>query len=253
MARPKLSVMLAEAIAEEIVRRGLRPGMRLPAEAEMMRDFDVGRATLREALRLLEAQGLVRVKPGRSGGPVVAAPDAGHLARQVSLMLRVSGVSVDEVVRARQALEPQIAAGAARAGDAATVARLRELQAELERSVADERRYLEANRAFHATLAAAAGNRPLGLFWSAIGTIVDWHDVGVAYDEAARAAGCRAHRALTDAIAAGDVDAAARAMEAHMTALRDHLARRHPAALRRTVEVVSAGAPAAPQRTPARS
>src|SRR6516165_7115435 len=64
----KRSEMLAQEIVEEIIAKGLNPGDLLPPEAEMLSHYGVGRASLREALRLLESQGLVTLKPGPGGG-----------------------------------------------------------------------------------------------------------------------------------------------------------------------------------------
>ena len=61
--------------------QGLGSGDRLPLEAAMVEQYGVSRASLREALRLLEVQGLIRLKPGPGGGPVVGAVEAANLAR----------------------------------------------------------------------------------------------------------------------------------------------------------------------------
>ena len=70
------AVKVAESVAREILHdiadRQLPPGATLPSEAEMVETFNVARASLREALRILEVYGLIRIKPGPGGGPVVA-------------------------------------------------------------------------------------------------------------------------------------------------------------------------------------
>src|SRR6266540_3841108 len=68
----KLSQRIARQIASEISDRRLRPGDKLEAESTMLARFGVGRPSLREALRILEDQGLIMLKPGPGGGPVVA-------------------------------------------------------------------------------------------------------------------------------------------------------------------------------------
>src|SRR3954471_1911727 len=83
----KLSTLLADSITETILKNGMQPGHRLPPEREMRDQFGVGRGTLREALRVLEAEGLIIVKAGPRGGPVVAKPDADRVTRLLILLL----------------------------------------------------------------------------------------------------------------------------------------------------------------------
>lgn len=71
---PKMATVVADAIANDILARGLRPGDVLPTEAAMIEEFKVARSTLREALLLLESEGLLIIRPGRRPGR--AAPDA---------------------------------------------------------------------------------------------------------------------------------------------------------------------------------
>ena len=72
----KTSELIAREIILDITGRGLKEGDALPSEAQMLRHYEVGRASLREALRLLEVQGLVRIRTGARGGPVVGAATA---------------------------------------------------------------------------------------------------------------------------------------------------------------------------------
>jgi GntR family transcriptional repressor for pyruvate dehydrogenase complex len=65
----KLAEIVAHELVAEIAKQGLTPGRVLPPEADMVRSFGVGRATIREALRLLEVQGLIAMRPGPGGGP----------------------------------------------------------------------------------------------------------------------------------------------------------------------------------------
>ena len=69
----KVSEVVARAIVHDIVSRGLEPGATLPSEAVMLARFQVGRASLREALRILEVHGLITIKPGPGGGPFSTA------------------------------------------------------------------------------------------------------------------------------------------------------------------------------------
>src|SRR3954454_17028374 len=111
----KLSTALADSITDTILKSGLQPGARLPSEREMREQFGVGRGTLREALRVLEAEGLITVRSGPHGGPVVAKPDADRLARLVILLLIGWGATLKDVYEVRIVLEPLAVAEAATA------------------------------------------------------------------------------------------------------------------------------------------
>lgn len=77
---------ISEVLAREIVRgvANLAPGTMLPAEAKLIERYQVGRASLREALHLLEIQGLIIIRPGPGGSPMVAQVDCSHFGRIAS-------------------------------------------------------------------------------------------------------------------------------------------------------------------------
>src|SRR3954447_23102320 len=178
----KISVLLAEAIADAVVSRGLRPGDRLATEAEMIAEYEVGRATVREALRVLEAQGLIVVRVGAGGGPFVARPHPHGLARILSLQLRMSDATLREVLDARLIVEPALPGQAARRRRDGHVAALRANQRELEAAPRGSAAFLRVNEEFlHTLIADASGNRPLAALWSALAAIADGHGAGVRY------------------------------------------------------------------------
>src|SRR5437868_8133407 len=101
-----------------------RPGDRLPTERDMAQQFGVSRVTVRDALRALEANGLVRVKVGGQGGPYVSAPDIALLSDSIGTHLHLHGTSFQDLAEARQALETtaaQLAAHRATADDLAAL------------------------------------------------------------------------------------------------------------------------------------
>jgi GntR family transcriptional repressor for pyruvate dehydrogenase complex len=235
----KISVLLAEAIADAVVSRGLRPGDRLATEAEMIAEYEVGRATVREALRVLEAQGLIEVRVGAGGGPFVARPHPHGLARILSLQLRMSDATLREVLDARLIVEPALAGQAARRRRDGHVAALRANQRELEAAPRGSAAFLRVNEEFHTLIADASGNRPLAALWSALAAIADGHGAGVRYPPAAFGAMIAAHRKITEAIAAGDADEAIRAMTVHLEATQAYLARYYPSLIDNPVTLVS--------------
>lgn len=225
----KMGVVIADAIADEILERNLAPGTRLPNEAQMVERYQAGRGTVREAMRLLEADGLIDVRPGLGGGPVVREPDVERVARRLSILLRLSGSTFGAVVDARKALEPTLAHHAA---GTATAEQLDALRGSVERlSAAQESggpAFIEENALFHSLVAEASGNPVLHTFWLAIRAIVDGQEVGVRYDAEARAAVVDAHRRVLAAIEARDCERAAAEMRRHVTAIDRHLAEHHP-------------------------
>jgi DNA-binding FadR family transcriptional regulator len=233
-----MPALLAEAIAEAIVSRGLQPGDRLATEAEMIAEYEVGRATLREALRVLEAQGLIEVRVGAGGGPFVARPGSHRLARMLSLQLRMSGVTLREVLDARLIIEPSLAGQAARRRGDGHVAALRANQRELEAAPRGSAAFLRVNEAFHTLIAAASGNQPLAALWSALAAIADGHEAGVRYTPAALGAMIAAHRKITDAIITGDAGEAAGAMTVHLEATQAYIARYYPGLIDNPVTLV---------------
>src|SRR5262249_29577466 len=113
----KRSEVLAREIVEEIVAGGLAPGAVLPAEGVMLDHYEVGRASLREALRLLESQGLVTLKSGPGGGPVVGEVDAANLGRTATLYFRLAGATCGVLAEAMLVLDPWLAELAAERAD----------------------------------------------------------------------------------------------------------------------------------------
>jgi GntR family transcriptional regulator, transcriptional repressor for pyruvate dehydrogenase complex len=168
--RPKAAVVVAHRIAELISAGGLQDGDPLPNETAMLHDLGVSRPTLREALRLLETQGVLRMKSGPGGGPVVRRPDPGNLAGAMTLLLQGLGASFGEALVAWAALEPVVAGLAARH---ATDEQLDELDRQARHMAAcvGDARFYAANTRFHGLLAEAAGNTVVLVVLEAIARI----------------------------------------------------------------------------------
>src|SRR6202040_3760480 len=85
---PKASDVLARELRERILSGELVEGIALPPERELVKQTQMSRATVREALRILEVQNLVRVRAGRAGGAFVQRPTSKSMASSVTLMIR---------------------------------------------------------------------------------------------------------------------------------------------------------------------
>ena len=106
---PKTAMIVARRIVRDIDRLSLQRGDKLPPERVMLEEYQVGRGTLRESLRFLELQGIISLKPGPGGGPVVEQPEATSLATSLMLLLQFAGAEYRVVAEARVALEPTMA------------------------------------------------------------------------------------------------------------------------------------------------
>src|SRR6202171_5933212 len=102
---PKASDVLARELRERILSGELVEGTSLPAERELVKQTQMSRATVREALRILEVQNLVRVKAGRTGGAFVQRPSTKSMASSVSLMIRGQRIKLADLMETREALE----------------------------------------------------------------------------------------------------------------------------------------------------
>ncbi|MFT4124688.1 MAG: GntR family transcriptional regulator [Gordonia sp. (in: high G+C Gram-positive bacteria)] len=106
---PKTAELVARRLRSMIVEGDLNAGDHLPNEAELMEHFSVSRPTLREAIRVLEAERLVEVRRGSRTGAKVCIPGAEIVARPASLLLELAGATVSDVYRALDAIEPAAA------------------------------------------------------------------------------------------------------------------------------------------------
>lgn len=228
---PKMAIIAAQQIVADINKRGNIPGDRLPPERTMLEQFQIGRGTLREALRFLELQGVIALKPGPGGGPIVQRPDSSSLETTLTLLLQFEHAPYRSIAESRLGLEPMMTRLAAtRMSD--------ELRAELTQSVDDMRAriddqsvFLETNKQFHSVIAEGSENPMLGCLIDALLNLLDGSAIGVDYPERRRRAVVKAHQEIHDAIIAGDPDAAEAAMKSHIQEYLAYLDRTHPEAL----------------------
>lgn len=218
--RMRLPDVVADELTDEILSRGLAPGDPLPTEANMLKQFDVSRATLREALRILETRGVLSMRTGRGRGPVVARPSLAALVESLKLNLRFLNVSFDEVLATREAIEPQLAAAAATNRGYEDLVALRSIHTEMLATPWDSGEMRVLNREFHTAIAAASHTRPLAMLWSAISTVADGQDVGGIFNDELWETRLAAYAAVIAAIEKRDSDNAARRMRAQVEDLR---------------------------------
>jgi len=234
-ARPQKTAMLvAQRIVADIERLNLSVGDRLPPERAMLEEYGVGRGTLRESLRFLELQGVLSIKAGPGGGPVVERPDASNLATTLVLLLQFSHGEYRTIAEARDALEPLMAGMAAERIDDDALAELRRTLEAMEEGL-ESRAFLEANKRFHDIIAWASGNELFGLIFDALLGIMDGTALGIDYPRHRRPAIIKAHREVLEALEAHDRARAEDAMRNHIGEYLNYARRKFPEVLRQPV------------------
>jgi GntR family transcriptional regulator, transcriptional repressor for pyruvate dehydrogenase complex len=219
--------IVAQSLLERIIASGLKPGTSFATEAELLTQFSVSRPTLRESLRILESQGVLELRPGPGGGIITRQPSIQMLAHGLSVFLRLHHVPFIAVLKARQVIEPALAAEAAANG---TEADFDALQASIERMTAikedkgDQDAFVEENRVFHSIVARASGNQVLETFWSTISILAHGEQHGVRYSFGNQDHVIKAHKSILDACRKRDGKAAAARMAEHVSEL-EHLVR----------------------------
>ncbi|KXX59920.1 hypothetical protein AZG88_00315 [Rhodococcus sp. LB1] len=232
---PKRSEVIAQRIVKDIRTRGLRPGDPLATETEMCASHSVGRSTLREGLRILELLGVIEIRPGRGGGPIVAAPNSRHLASTMALLMQFSETTFRSVIELRGYIEPIAASLCAVHRDEQTVLALKESVASMRADIDDEATFLHENHQFH-TLVATGANNPLITYISnSLDWVLDGAPLGVQFTRTARRSVLAVHEAICQTIAAGQPTAAGEAMERHMVETAKYFEKKFPTVMRQVV------------------
>lgn len=213
----KTSERIAAIIIQDIAAQGLVPGDRLPNEAAMIERFQLGRGSVREALRILEVHGIIQLRSGPGGGPVVGAVRPRDVARTFSLYLNRVGATMGELVDARTFLEPTVARLASEHRDPDGLERLRDALTREELIEDGDPRYIQAANDFHYVVGSMTGNRVLNLIAMSLKELYTSRVVGGGLANATTAPSIRLeHRAIGEAILAGDGDMAEELMRVHM-------------------------------------
>ena len=155
--RPHESV--ARQIRGAILDGTYGPGDRLPVERELSERFEVSRSVVRQALLILDQQGLVRVKPGVGGGPFVAREPMPAAVTAFENLMTADDVSVNEFIRAKIVLEPAVAGFAAETISATDLERLEDNLARTREAADRGDDVTSLSVEFHSILFRATGNR----------------------------------------------------------------------------------------------
>ena len=202
----RASTRVARNIANDIQERQLPAGTKLDSEHVMIEKQGASRATVREALRLLELQGALKMKAGPGGGPVVSVPGVDHLAGALSLQLQFANATFRAVLEARRSIYPILVAEAA---ENATDEDIQALKASLQRlydASEDSDAAAREARHFYELVAVASKNLVLGFLVNALHHLSE-HS-GINYDMQHRQASARQADRILRAIEQRDAEQA---------------------------------------------
>jgi len=206
----RLYELVAKQIEDLILSGRLSSGDRLPSESELGRQFSVSRTVIREAVKVLADKGLVRPEPGR--GTFVRKPDPELLAASMDTILRVEQCSLADLLELRRMIEVPAAGLAAARADSEHRAAIEAAFIELEQQLHSGSKFMLADKAFHVAIARATGNELtaavvgalMALCWKLQLVPVQYYPNSMPH-----------HRAIKDAVLAGDQEGAESAMSAH--------------------------------------
>jgi len=233
----KMSEQIAQQVMRDIHRRKLAPGTMLPSETAMVERFGVGRASVREALRILEINGLITIKTGPGGGPIVATPDSRDFGQMSTLHYQALGATFRELLDSRVALEPMLAARAAsREGPEAGLLVREALEHGRQHTLSDDEEYAVAHSDFHTAVFEASGNPVLALTANALKDIWTVRVTAVLFPPEMRPGIDAAHAEIAKAIERHETRKAERLMREHMEYYQQYCELRYPARLDDTVD-----------------
>lgn len=222
---PKSCDVLADRLQQRIVDGHYLPGKALPTERELVATTGLSRGSVREALRILEARGLVKTRAGRYGGSVVVEPTDAALGSSIHRFAKVRAVSLSDLVDARRALAPMIAFLAAMHRSEDDLQRLHAISTRLDEAAADDLPgFLQENANWHIALAEASHNDLLRAFMASIsGLMLEASKIEHFASEDVRRLVTIAHRRILRAIEQRDAEAARRRAERDVEAYAHHL------------------------------
>ncbi len=214
ITRRKVYELVAEDLVGRITAGHLKPGEGVPTERDLTRSYRVGRSSVREALRMLESQGLIR---SLSNGALVVAGDRHLLNQSLRLLLALDEVNLNELYEVRKILEVEAAALAATRRSDDHLRRIEQTLEQMAAGLHSQERYSEADLRFHLELAAATRNRVIVRMMEGIRDLLHRSLASIYQIPGSPARTLEQHRAIVRAVAAGSADGARAAMRQHLT------------------------------------
>jgi GntR family transcriptional regulator, transcriptional repressor for pyruvate dehydrogenase complex len=212
---------IVEQVEEALARGDLAPGQRLPSERELVAQFAVSRSTVREALRVLESNGVVRSRPGDPNGPEILPFSHSALRKQMVRLARVDELTLSELIGFRMIMDGAAIQVASRLRTPEQLAEMEETLIAMREAIdVDFAAFSEADLAFHDVIARISRNSLIQTCNEVVRGVV----LGLISDKIAHAPNSRAlmleslhhHAEVVEAIRDGDGHAAARLARQNM-------------------------------------
>jgi GntR family transcriptional repressor for pyruvate dehydrogenase complex len=213
------ATQVVAAVREALFEKRLKSGDFLGTEKDLAARFDASRIVARDALRTLEALGIVEIRMGKGGGARIAKGNPRLFAEALAVQLDLTGVEVSEIMDAQRAIEALAAELAAQHATAGDIAKLRSLLAQAESEVGDLDRFTRLSRDFHLAIAEASHNRVLVVQLISL-EHVSWPRRNVTATRKLARHILEIHTRLTDLIELRDASAARALMDDHVKMIR---------------------------------
>jgi DNA-binding FadR family transcriptional regulator len=237
----KVSRVLARLIVKDIAERGLQPGSPLPPEQVMAQQYGVGRASVREALRLLESQGLVIIRQGSGGGPVVGAPEGRDFGETLTMYLQIQRIRFKQIIEAMAQMDGLLAgmlAEKVKSGEISDVDELVKVSEQELSGIRTQAAYVDRAVTFHDTMRGLGGNYIIDLTTSAVAHIFNDRTLGVHnhWGVGERDIISKQHRAIARAIQQGNSTRARKLATSHIEDVGKLIVELYPAVLEEIVD-----------------
>lgn len=217
---PKTSDVLARELRRQILSGALPAGASLPPERDLVAQTGLSRSSVREALRILEAESLVTTKPGRSGGSVASQPGDDSIGRSLSHYVHGRGISLLALMQTREAVEPALAALAAENRTEQELQEIVEATQRVEAAFDDLPLFLRENVNWHLAIAAASHNDLMRAILTSIASMVYKATAMENFaTEEVRKQVVQAHRRILEGIEKKNAETARRRMARHLAAV----------------------------------
>ncbi len=224
---PKTSEIVADKIRAQIVHGELNEGDALPPEGQLMDSLGISRPTLREAFRILEAEGLISVVRGSRTGAKVHKPSVDLVSRYAGYVLESQGATIADLYQARLAIEPSVVRWLATNKGNGALGKLHNLLAQMEALLDANRHdeFIDKVEVFHQALVAATGLKTITFMSRMLNNLADKHQREFQKRHArsregrqkSHRAGLRSYQKVIDLIEAGAVEEAVAHWRLHLT------------------------------------